>query len=855
MRGIIDRQKRQNVRLEIHKPRIARWRFRVVSISLILILLIEAFAIPAFSARGEPQQIEKSFKDYAEALLGLGELKKLSREQVADRFETLLEEIEKAKNNIPRDTFDIRVIVEQIGTDPIALFEWVRDYTFLIPYRGVLRGHQGVLMDRLGNSCDRALLLYSLLREAKKEVRLAHGSLSENQAEDVLKKVRPVPKGAMHSRTDSVIDETDALMNNYANKYRLDLKEIHEIQKKLKSRQKQFLEKVGKRVEEQVRDLSNRLGDPDKGKKKADFEAAINAVQDHWWVQWHDGSKWLDLDPALVEAEAGKSLIAPKETFKPINYSELRDYCHSIRIRMEIEYWEKGKLEKAEVLNQVMLPAVMFGKRIVLHHIPPAWSMDLTPNQVENSEEKLKKAVLNQREWLPIISVDADKTYKYSFLTDSKNIFDATLPGWAASALKGREVVDATKAGSEAAGNRLKNLLARRSKISKIEKSEKPTGIHLTAEWIEYEISVPGQEPQKIRREIFDLLGPARRASQSENIALPEITEEMRLERGYALLDQIEILPLVCQLSPEFVVDLMAEKMLANKGIFLNIIRNGRSSNRQELAEQLSYLTPLPGPGYSLALARCKWNRPRSDVYIDRPNILSYFRGIRQCPECQPQEYQGYDIVANEVAIHPHSKLDPFQARLEQGVLDTNAEAFLLRGFGKTLNNTAELFDVTRNKNRDWLTIRDELDSSWKEIALSEDIKERIKRELSAGYIAVVPKNVISVEDRDFFGWWRIDPKTGHTLGIGERGRGQTATEILILTGTAIVGYWLCVRSVDKSRAETDFLYWMGVVIGCGAGLSLSILTIAFGVLAGITGAIAGGIIVFLYGLPTIINH
>jgi hypothetical protein len=815
----------------------------------------ECFAIPAFSARCEPQQIDKSFKEYAEALLGLGELKKLSRDQVADRFETLFETIEEAKNSIPRDTFDLGVIVRKIGTDPVALFEWVRDNTFLVPYRGVLRGHQGVLMDRLGNSCDRALLLYALLREAEKEVRLAHGSLSKNQAEEVLNKARHIPSIKGRSRGYSVNDENNTFLENYAKKHRLNWKEIQKKQEKLQSKQKQFSEKVGKRVLEQTADLVQRLQGLDKGRQRAELEAAIEAIQDHWWVQWRDGSKWLNLDPLLIDAEPGKSLIEPEETLQPINFSEMMDFCHSIRIRLEIEYWEKGKLERAEVLNQVMLPVVMFGKRIVLRHLPPAWPQDLTPHQGERPEEKLKMAVLNQREWLPAISVDEDNIYKYSFLTDSKNIFDATLPGWAAAALKGREVVDATKTGAEAAGNRLKRMLARRSKESETQESKKPTGIHLTAEWIEYEIAVPGQKPQKIRREIFDLLGPATRAQGGEKVPLPDMTEAMRLERGYALLDQIEILPLVCQLSPAFIVDLMAEKMLANKGIILDIIRSGGFSDKKELENKMSHLTPLPGPGYSLALARKEWSRLSGDVYLNRPNIISYLRGVRQCPDCQPQEFQGYDIVANEVAVHPYSSADPIQSRLEQGVLDTNAEAFLLSGFGKPMNNTAELFDVSRKKKRDWLTIRDARDSSWNEIAISEDIKERIKQELSEGFIAVVPKSVTSVEGRDFFGWWRIDPETGNTLGLGERGRGQASTEEKLVAALgAFIVYGLCIWTVDKSRAESDFLYWWAVVVACSAGISLSLLFIGFGLFAGLLGEILAVGIVILYGIPTILS-
>ncbi|MBN2409094.1 MAG: hypothetical protein JXE07_05100, partial [Candidatus Aminicenantes bacterium] len=181
-----------------------------------LVLLGEAFAVPAFSVRGEKQRVEESFEDFAAALLGLDDLRSLSRDQVVDRLEKLFTDIARAKKNIPRDTFDLGAIVANVGTDPVALFEWVRDNTFLVPYRGVLRGHQGVLMDRLGNSCDRALLLYALLRDAEKEVRLAHGSLSEGQAEEVLKNARHISKDGALSREGSSNEEAEAFLDDYA---------------------------------------------------------------------------------------------------------------------------------------------------------------------------------------------------------------------------------------------------------------------------------------------------------------------------------------------------------------------------------------------------------------------------------------------------------------------------------------------------------------------------------------------------------------------------------------------------------------------------------------------------------------
>src|SRR2546423_806008 len=79
----------------------------------------------------------------------------------------------------PGTQFDAGAVVEQVGKDPQALAKWVGDNTRWVPYRGMLRGPRGVLMDGVGNALDRSLLLAELLRIAQVNVRLAHATLSE----------------------------------------------------------------------------------------------------------------------------------------------------------------------------------------------------------------------------------------------------------------------------------------------------------------------------------------------------------------------------------------------------------------------------------------------------------------------------------------------------------------------------------------------------------------------------------------------------------------------------------------------------------------------------------------------------
>src|SRR5688572_8535721 len=67
---------------------------------------------------------------------------------LAERYDAL----ERAVRQVPDDRFAAQVAFETVGRDPAALAAWLREHTRLLPYRGVLRGSVGVLVDRGGNS-------------------------------------------------------------------------------------------------------------------------------------------------------------------------------------------------------------------------------------------------------------------------------------------------------------------------------------------------------------------------------------------------------------------------------------------------------------------------------------------------------------------------------------------------------------------------------------------------------------------------------------------------------------------------------------------------------------------------------
>lgn len=105
----------------------------------------------------------------------------LHRAEAVEQLATLSQSAERAR-------FDTSALLASLADHSItSLFGYVRDFTQLAPYRGLLRGSKGVLLDSLGNSLDRALLLAELLRETGRDVRLVRAELSEGTATALFK--------------------------------------------------------------------------------------------------------------------------------------------------------------------------------------------------------------------------------------------------------------------------------------------------------------------------------------------------------------------------------------------------------------------------------------------------------------------------------------------------------------------------------------------------------------------------------------------------------------------------------------------------------------------------------------------
>jgi hypothetical protein len=831
-------------------PEPAAWEFQqLVALAMSLLMAVSAFAGSARfadSRASAAQQLSsaqiadpflRSYGHIGEPLTASSQSVPLTPAQAADRVEKLFAAFELADREIPRDTFDVKAVVDKVGHDPTKLFEWVRDNTYFVPYRGMLRGETGVLMDRFGNSLDRAVLLYALLGAAGQRARLAQASLSEQQARDILSRARgkPAATGAADAPAfpASAARDVDAKLAQLG----IDRGSINTQLEKVREQQLRVSQLVAARVSSQAAAIAAAVGP--QAETDSTGGPQIEAVRDHWWVECDSESGWLALDPTFADAHPGQSLGQAQRTIRPERLTELgAENLHVMQLRFVIETWKDGRVHEAPVLTRDLLPAALIGQRITLSATPVAWPGDLDLLKEKNPTDRLLRAVLDQHEWLPVLDVGGQQVLRYSF-NDYGDLGDTTLPSWAQTAMAGRVLAHKTEEGVRALGGQVGGML-RRSEVSK---EDPPSRAEVTAAWIDYEVRAPGQAPRTIRREVFDLLGPAARAST--NVPLPPLTVDQRAERCLALMGETEILPLVAQLSPEFAAHALLTALRANREVLPRIIRGSASWRDGSLSPDLARLTPLPSPLYGLALARQSWNRFPGEVYLDRPNILSFHSRLRVAHPGDWRIVNAFDIVANDVAARVASNRGTSQARLAQGVLDTNAEAFLASMCGEPscgdLQNTSDAFAA---RTAAWTTIKRSDDPALTQLGLSKDTVARIRTEVAAGFTALVPDLRASAAN-GYAGWWRVSADTGETIGIGDRGWGQSATEKNLIKATQVTGAvftafrgFLCAVSASEGRHD-ECVRSDGVTVNTGEPFGQVAVCVAGGSM-GATGAVGG---------------
>ena len=670
------------------------------------------------------------------------------------RLENLFEVLESDAESHP-NPFDLSTIIDKVGGDPISLFEWVRDNTSWVPYRGVLRGPVGVLMDGLGNSLDRSLLLAELLRTAGQEVRLARGRISEDRASRLLGDLQNEFSALLEKSSKALPNTVLDPMTWKGTEKWLAVAEREAIIKENEALAKKTSQAISRRLE----NLSGFFSPPARGEEAAS-ETALNILREHWWIQIQTEDSWKDLDPLTHKAEAGETNADAEETVSIDDLSP--ELFQGVEIRVVVEKLHDGKLSEQPALSQILQPAKLTGERVSLSFVPLGWSNDNGEQEADDSPNALRSIAISVSEWLPVLKVGTEEFTQGSF-TDSGAV--------KANPEEGSDEQEKGTSNGEGFTFALGGGQEKGGEIRAKSESQ------LTAVWVDYEIRIPGSRPQKIRREFLDLLGPAARKSGTPRLNAPE--EATRLTRGLTLLGEIEIFLMSCDVHPEFIVHQARRMLLENKSAFVDLHSSGKEAGDAERNAAIEALRQMPGAPYGLALGRLAFSPARYERYLDGPNIFCILIQLKPGEDNQVHARSILDIVNNDIAVRPGAKKAPFQIRLEQGVTDTVVEGASLQSDENT-ESAAGLFAAIDAQGDKLILVRKVGDEGWQKTGFGEDARARMAEDLRAGYCLIAPEKTASLPKMKRLGWWRIQPLTGETLGVMESGYHQSLTDTVI---------------------------------------------------------------------------
>ncbi len=679
-----------------------------------------------------------------------------------DDLKVVFQGLEALTTTIPRETFDVKAVMPQAGQTPAAILDWVRDNTSWVAYRGALRGPAGVLMDRVGNSLDRSLLLAEMLRQSGRTIRLAHAALSESRARDLLALMGPAQPAVPSQPRVSSAAQKELDLARIARAFQLDPDGLRKTIDEDAARRNTSLTELAQRIDGQL----DMLVDATAGaiRPTDDGPAVVAAAADHWWVQYLEGARWIDLDAALPKHSDGVSFEADRTLAidKPAGQIPVpEDLAHQVTIRVVVGQLAGGRLTRKVALEHEFRPAEAFDAPIVLQHVPLDWPASTTFVQAGNPAAALRDAALKQKEWLPVLAIGS-RTVRQSAFTETGELIDP--PG--KSSRPGNAVGSAFSGGFDALGGG----------------DDPGGGGQLAAEWIEYDIRVPGEPRRVVRRDVFDLAAP--------------FTPAARLRRALSLLGRVEILPVVSRLSRPYVHARRTEAVLRNREALSSVLARITAGDLAGALEPAAKLLPSADPLLALALARFDSSSVASDVYVNAPNILTYQRQPVDDGSGGLAIREGIDIVANSVGVRPTSRLLPFYVRLLQGVTDTNAEALIMGG--APLGNAAMLVGSTTARDR-WILLRGAGEAVPSDVRWSPEFRRRVSQSLESGHMVIAPRQAEGPAGSAF---WAVNPLTGDTVGIGYLGWGQATTEYLMVVGLFGVAAFLGVCAAVVARNE-----------------------------------------------------
>jgi hypothetical protein len=652
----------------------------------------------------------------------------------------------------------------ELGTDVARLFAYVRDEIRFEPYWGALRGARGTLVSQAGNSVDKALLLHELLGAAGHRSRFAHGPLDPGEAERLREAAfRLGARGPGVAPADP--------------------------------RVKAFLDTMQKETDERYRTVVTALADSGfvipRGPAPPD-EGAPAGLTDHYWVQVQDGSQWRNLDPTFPDAAVGRAFARLAGT-PPAVPERL---FHTIALRVIVEEPKEGARRQRVVLSHAARAADLSAAAVFLSHVPASWEKPVPMTALAAALAGALGAISGQGEenrTKPVLVIDAEHRVGDAFTLLSPS----------------REGAGGGRGGAGFGGlGGLGGLLGGDDDARKNQ---------ATAEWIEIEFRSPDGKIEKVERTVFDRIGLAARRGDGGTPAGTPLGIEHPLRSLFCL--SFYTGPLVNEMMFR-TQDAETREAVAGP-------RSGEAVEVTAVLEGLNHFVSLLSDRRVSPLLAS--GQPVIFVHSGTRLIVATYRST--------EKRATLSLDLRRARYRPLAKArepaeNGFLLQLYRGIADAVLEDQTLESLVPSRGEQDGEVAATYSANA---VFREGARRGVKMVVLQKgappgvpgDAGARLSRHLAGGHLALRPERPVALNGKDHLAWWRIDPRTGYTLGVtgeGLHGSEEYITIVRLQSGVIRMVGNVGGRIVPPQRISADFarIIILGV-INAGRKIQLNV--------------------------------
>lgn len=478
------------------------------------------------------------------------------------------------------------------------------------------------------------------------------------------------------------------------------------------------------------------------------IESLVQDAQQHYWVQWSREGNWIDLDSSFPDAQPGQVYAQAAETLATLP----EGLAHQVHVRVIVEEYKDAVAARRRILTLSRSAADLSGMDLVLMHMPENWQ-----GPAATPGDAIAAAVADTGRLIPVVLAGSEHVKGDSFQP--------------ARPARGIGSIGRLLGGGGARGGETLAI----------------------AEFLEIEFVDPSGGTETVTREIFDALGPARRAAgrmltpdELQKLDLADLQKNIyslyfttgRIDAGHVL----GVSPAPVPPSGDEPIDV---RKFANRIHILFTVLSDALAGQGGEPDRATVLFYLDSPRLTII------------DFSQRGDSLWMRLDLRR------------DRV-RAVASGPHPE-EAVIARIQRGVVDGTLERMLMLlavpspsdrpRRADAIFGTSALFEVAQAAGLEFLAVPQ--DRAHIRADVPADALARLDADITRGYAAVVPQGAPSMEGTPRYAWWRILPATGETTAVTDEGLYGAAAEQPAVTAVVV-------RS-PAGVAEAVRVYYMGV--------------------------------------------